>query len=96
MARKRKVHSAELKAKVAVEAIRGVKTANEIAADYGIHPVQVSQWKCKLLDAASDVFSSSRVTQDHDAEKARAELFEKIGRLEVENDFLKKKAALLR
>ena len=96
MGKKRKVHSAELKAKVAIEAIRGLKTANEIAADFGIHPVQVSQWKRKLLDETTGVFSSGRGNKDRDAEKEKAMLYEKIGRLEVELDWLKKKSAELR
>ncbi|MCG8456005.1 MAG: transposase [Holophagales bacterium] len=96
MGKKRRVHSAELKAKVAIEAIRGMKTASEIASEYGIHPVQVSQWKRKLLDETSEIFSSSRGSKDRDAEKEKAGLYEKIGRLEVELDWLKKKSAELR
>jgi putative transposase len=96
MGKKRNTHSAELKAKVALEAIRGLKTANEIASEHGIHPVQVSQWKRKLLDEVPEVFSSGRGKKDRDAEKEKAELYEKIGRLEVENDWLKKKSAELR
>lgn len=96
MGKKRKVHSPDLKARVALEAVRGLKTANEIAQEYGIHPVQVSQWKRKLLDEAPGVFASGLASKDREAEKRQAELYEKIGRLEVENDWLKKKSALLR
>lgn len=96
MGKKRKIHSVELKAKVALEAIRGLKTANEIAAEFGIHPVQVSQWKRKVLDEMPEIFASGRGKKDRDAEKEAAGLYEKIGRLEVENDWLKKKSAELR
>ena len=95
MARKRKVHSAEFKAKVALEAVRGLKTASELASHYDVHPGQISQWKRKLLDEATGLFDSGAKRRDQEAEKLQAKLYEKIGRLEVELDWLKKKSALL-
>jgi len=53
---KRRTHSPEFKAKVAMEAISGSKTLQEIAADHAVHPIQVSQWKRQLLEGASDLF----------------------------------------
>jgi len=92
MAKRRRVHSAEFKAKVALEAVRGVKTASELATELGVHPVQISQWKRKLVDEAPGIFSvASSVAPP--GTPAVPELFEKIGRLEMELDWLKKKSA---
>ena len=95
MAKKRRVHSDEFKAKVALEAIRGVKTASELAADFQVHPVQISQWKKRLLDNAANVFSSGPPRAEKDNEKLVAGLYEEIGRLKMELDWTKKKAARL-
>lgn len=91
MGTKRKHHSAEFKAKVAMEALKGLKTQSELAAEHEVHPVQISGWKSLLVENCSQLFTDKRATpkQDHEAEKAL--LFEKIGRLEMENDWLKKK-----
>ena len=95
MGRKRRVHSDEFKAKVALEAIRGLRTSSELASDFEVHPVQISQWKRQLLDHAAGVFSSGRSRSEKDQEKLLGELYEEIGRLKMELDWLKKKAALL-
>ena len=60
---KRRTHSPEFKARVAMEAISGRKTIQEIAADHAIHPIQVSQWKKQLLEGASELFTSGKKTQ---------------------------------
>ncbi len=60
MAKKRRCHSAELKAKVALEAIKGLQTASVLASQYAVHPVQISQWKRKLLDHVPEIFESGR------------------------------------
>ena len=60
MASPRKRYSAEIKAKVALEAIKGQKTTNEIASEYGVHPSQIAQWKKQVLDELPEVFSSQR------------------------------------
>ena len=85
----RKKHSSDFKKKVALEAIREQKTINQIAKDFQVHPVQVCEWKKQLLEGCSVVFESSKRQESRDDE---IEVLErKIGRLCIENDFLKKK-----
>lgn len=95
MSNKRKTHSAELKKKVALEAIRGEHTANQIAARYEVHPSQVGQWKKQALDHLKEAFSSRRSKAKKQDDLLKDELYGQIGRLKVELDFLKKKAGLL-
>lgn len=95
MARKRRVHSDRFKAKVALEAIRGVKTATELASDFEVHPVQISQWKKRLLERAPGAFAAGPGPDQKAQEKLVAELYEEIGRLKMELDWTKKKAARL-
>jgi transposase len=91
--KKRKTHSAELKAKVGLEAVRGLKTANEIAQQYGVHPVLVGQWKKEILARSASLFAGKR--GPHPAEHASEErLYGEIGRLKMELDWLKKKSGL--
>ncbi len=92
---KRRRHSAELKGKVAVAAIRGVSTIQEIASKYEVHPTLVTKWKREALAGLPTVFSKGVGKQDKDEERLREQLYEQIGRLKVENDWLKKKADLL-
>ena len=87
---KRKQHSPQFKARVALEALKGIETAQQLAARFGIHPTQISHWKRRLLDGAADVFASGK-SQRRDGDR-EAELYEQIGRLKVENEYLKKKA----
>src|SRR5581483_890049 len=93
MSKSRRRHSAEFKFKVALEATKGQKTLNEIASDFGIHPTQVSSWKQELRDAGDQVFRQpmSQALREH--ETLQAELFEQIGRLTMELEWLKKKVA---
>lgn len=93
-AKKRKVHSAELKAKVGLEAIRGLKTTNEIGQEYGVHPVQVGQWKKTLLEQAKTLFEGKRGPKAADEYGEQERLYEEIGRLKMELDWLKKKSGL--
>lgn len=73
-----------------MEAISGRKTIQEIAADHAIHPIQVSQWKRQLLDGASELFTRSKKTQAKDEGQAKeAELFQQIGRLQMELEWFK-------
>ena len=95
MPKQRKSYSAELKARIALEAIKGQRTLNEIAAHYGVHPNQVTQWKKQALAELPHVFSERRARIAHDEEALRARLYEQIGQLKVELDGLKKKAGLL-
>ena len=92
MGQKRKRHGAEFKSKVALEALKGVKTANELSSQFGVHPTQVSQWKRQLQQGSREIFTGARAkdVQDHEAEQAK--LYEEIGRLKMELDWLKKTA----
>lgn len=93
---KRRTHSPEFKARVAMEAISGRKTIQEIAADHSIHPIQVSQWKKQLLEGASELFIRGKKSSDkNDSHAKEAELFQQIGRLQMELEWLKKKSQLL-
>ena len=94
MKKNRRKFTAEFKARVALEAARGMKTINEIAAANQLHPVQVSQWKAELLKGASSVFESGTSARkaEEEAEKQKARLERKIGQLAVEVDWLRKKS----
>ena len=93
---KRRTHSPEFKAKVAMEAISGRRTIQEIASEHSIHPIQVSQWKRQLLENASELFGRGKKTKDKEAGEAKeAELFQQIGKLQMELEWLKKKSQLL-
>ena len=92
----RRRHSAEFKAKVALEAIRARRTGNEIASEYGIHPVQVGEWKKQALDALPQVFASRRAKDAKDEEALKAALYQQIGQLKVELDWLREKGGICR
>ena len=95
MAGQRKRYSTELKTKVALEAIKGQKTTNEIAAEYGVHPSQITQWKKQALDALPRVFSSRATERAKTDEALIANLYQQIGQLKVELDWLQKKTGRL-
>lgn len=86
----RKRYTAAFKSKVALEAIKGLKTISEIASEYEVHPNQISQWKRQLRDRLEDVFTDSR-RSSRSEEKEKDRLYQEIGRLKVELDWLKKK-----
>ena len=90
---KRKQHSAQFKARVALEALKGQKTVNQMAAEYGVHPTQISHWKRQLQDGDQEVFSSKRQKQEKEEEELKAVLYQEIGQLKVELDWLKRKTA---
>jgi putative transposase len=92
---KRKQHSAQFKTKVALEALKGIEPAGVLAARYGVHPTMISRWKSQLLDHAQEAFSSKRDRSQQEAEALQADLYEQIGRLRMELEWLKKKAAAL-
>jgi transposase-like protein len=92
MASPRKHYSAEIKAKVALEAIKGNKTANEIAAEYGVHPTQIAQWKKQALEELPQIFASKRGEQKKSEEELTAALYQEIGHLKMQLDWLKKKS----
>ena len=92
MAGKRKQHTAAFKAQVALAALKGDKTVNELAGQYGVHPTLIHGWKKQLLAGAEQVFSNgAKAGTAADAEAEKAELFEQIGRLKMELEWLKKK-----
>jgi len=95
MSQRRKRHSAEFKARVALEAIKGLKTAGELAREYQVHPTQISQWKRQLLEKLPEAFRNNKTSVDTAAQEATAPLYEEIGRLKMELDWLKKSAAKL-
>jgi transposase-like protein len=95
MAGKRKQHTAAFKAQVALAALKGDKTVNELAGEFGVHPTLIHGWKKQLLAGADQVFSNGARTRVGDTEAEKAELFEQIGRLKMELEWLKKKVGPL-
>ena len=89
-----KSYTAAFKAKVALEAIKGQRTINEIASAYEVHPNQVTQWKKQAVSQLSDIFSNGRARDDAADEELRNQLYQQIGQLKVELDWLKKKSGL--
>jgi putative transposase len=92
----RRRHSPEFKAKVALEAIKGHRLINEIAAEYQVHPVQIQQWKKLALDNLASTFARKSDREAHDNEPLTSQLYQQIGQLKVEVDWLKKKSDQLR
>jgi putative transposase len=93
MSGQRRRHSAAFKARVALEAARQTKTVAELAKTFQVHPVQISQWKKQLLDGAESLFRDGRRREHEDGQAMQAELFERIGRLNMEVEWLKKSVA---
>jgi putative transposase len=88
---KRKQHTAAFKAQVALATLKGDKTVNELASQYGVHPTLIHGWKKQLLGGADQIFRNGTKAAAADAEADKAELFEQIGRLKMELEWLKKK-----
>ena len=86
----RKKHDASLKAKVAIEALKGQMTANEIAAAYEVHPNMVGKWKKQVIEQLPEIFSSGRVQKEQCGEELMDHLYQQIGQLKVELDWIKK------
>ncbi len=96
MKAKRRRHEPEFKARVALEALKGVQTIQEIAKNFDIHPMQVTDWKKAMAAGASSVFGAGGAkVETEDFERQRDELHAKIGQLTVEVDFLRKKSKQL-
>ena len=94
--RQRRSFSAEMKARIALEAIKEQKTIQEIASHYGVHPSQVTNWKRQAIKGAPELFADRRSQPDTSEEALKAELYQQIGQLQVELDWLKKKSGLSR
>ncbi len=92
MSRRRKVHEASYKARVALEALKERETMGQLAKRFGVHPTQIHQWKRKLLEDAGELFERNNGSKRAEAFET-TELYEQIGRLKMELDWLKKKAA---
>jgi transposase-like protein len=91
MSSTRRRHSEEFKAKVALEAIKGVQTLGELSSRYKVHPTVITQWKRQLVNRAAEVFSRNGGGSGRSEEELTGPLYEEIGRLKVEVDWLKKK-----
>lgn len=94
MKNRRQNYSAAFKAKVALAAIKGDKTIAELASEYEVHPSQITQWKRKLLESMPEVFSRSRQREKEKQDELTEHLYQQIGQLKVELDWLKKKSGL--
>lgn len=95
MKNQRRKHTAEFKARVALEAIKGLETINEIAARYELHPVQVGNWKKELLEGAGSLFERKNAKDNSEQDQRIEELERKVGQLSMEVDFLEKKSVQL-
>jgi len=95
MGKIRKKYEAALKARIALEAVKGEKTIREISSEYGVHPNQIMKWKQQLLKELPSIFSEDRAKEERGKEDLEAELYRQIGQLKVEVEWLKKKSVLL-
>ena len=95
MTKKRRRYKTEFKFKVALEAAREIKTITQLASEYELHPNQISTWKKQLLTGGAEIFKTNKQRQQQDQAAREAELFEQIGRLKMELEWLKKKAISL-
>ena len=95
MKKQRRKHTAEFKARVAIESIQGLKTLSEIAKEYEVHPVMVGNWKKEMLERLPELFQAQNAKKDQTADKEKEELHRKVGQLTMEVDFLEKKCKQL-
>lgn len=94
-ARKRRIHGAAFKGRVALAACRGDKTLAELAGSFGVHAHQITAWKQRLLEGVPELFEDRRRRRDEEDDIPKEKLYEQIGRLQIEVEWLKKKAAQL-
>lgn len=92
----RKSFTADFKAKIALEAIKGHRTVTEIASESGVHPHQITHWKKQALEGLPEILSDKRKKRKEDREELVSELYQQIGQLKVELDWLKKKSGFAR
>ena len=91
MAQKRKTHAEEFKARMAMEVIKGVRTLSELSAAHGVHPTVIAHWKRQLVEGAPEVFRRDSGSGVRSEETVTAPLYQEIGRLKMELEWLKKK-----
>lgn len=91
MESKRRQHSAEFKAKVALDALSGQHTLAELAAKYEVHPIQISKWKIEFEKQAAKIFARGKDREAEEKDKLIEDLYRKVGKAEMENEWLKKK-----
>ena len=91
MKKGRRNHSAEIKARVALEAVKGIKSMSELASEFEVHPNQITKWKKQVLAELPGIFSDRRKRDAEDDEALKARLYQQIGQLQVELEWLKKK-----
>jgi len=96
MRRQRNQYTGTFKAKIALEAIKGQRTVQELASHYGVHPNQITNWKKQLITESAAIFSGVRERRDAEEEAEKAELYQQIGKLQVQLDWLQKKSGILR
>lgn len=96
MGRKRRQHDGQYKFRVAMEAAKGNKTLSELASETGVHPSQISTWKRQLLEGGKELFKRKGVKPKATESGREAELYEQIGRLQMEVEWLKKKSCPFR
>ncbi len=88
----KKSYTSSFKARVALEAVKGEKKVSEIASQYEVHPNQIRTWKKELLKNLPDIFSDKRRRKSQDEDTLKSKLYQEIGQLKVELDWLKKKS----
>ena len=94
MSKQRRIHGDDFKARVALAAVKEHKTVNELASQFGVHTSQIQEWKRRLLEGAKDLFHGGKTRKQQAGNESEvAELYEQIGRLKMELEWIKKKAA---
>lgn len=91
----KKTFTSDFKAKVAIEAIKGNKTINELTSEFGVHASQIQSWKKLLLECSKDLFNGKKEKTEESVAQERDRLYTQVGRLAVELDWLKKKSGYL-
>lgn len=94
MGKMRKTYSASDKARIALEALKGDMTLNQLTAKYQVHSTQINAWKKRLKERVAEIFKDQRSKEDYGKEALVEELYKKVGQLQLEVDWLKKKSEL--